>query len=185
DNAMRSLEASFAHLDDRLRRTEEQAREASAEGISGKLEEKFEMLGRELRQQIESVRTETAHTIARSEPRIDKLERALEKSNKRNARTLSKIGEQIGVFGEAVERRLVETEHRLREDAMQDRTLEARLREVENSGTEAIRKVAESVEQISLRLAERIEQSERRNADTAASLGKQLERLTERGPERR
>lgn len=180
DNAMRSLEASFAHLDDRLRRAEQQAREASAENISEKLDQKFESLGRELRERIDQVRAETAQSIENTSPRLDRLERALEKANKRNARTLGNIGEQIGLLGNAVERRLIETERRLREDAIQDRTLETRLREVETSSSEAIRKVAESVEQISLRLAERIEASESRNSEAAAALGREVAKLTER-----
>src|SRR5690606_34789761 len=136
DNAMRSLEASFAHLDDRLRTAERAQREAAPETLAEKLEQKFETLGRELRQQIDTVRSETAHTIAQTAPRLDTLERALEKSNKRNARTLSRLGDQIGVFGQTVDRRLAESERRLREDAMQDRTLETRLREVEHSSAD-------------------------------------------------
>ncbi len=180
DNAMRSLEASFAHLDDRLRKAEHQAHEASADNVADKLEQKFEALGRELRERIDEVRAETAQTIEASTPRLDRLERALEKSTKRNTRTLNKIGEQIGVLGQAVEKRLEDTERRLREDASQDRTLETRLREVENSSAEAIRKVAESVEQISIRLAERIETSEGRNADAVSTLSKEMAKLADR-----
>ncbi len=180
DNAMRSLEASFAHLDNRLRGTEEQIRQVSPEGVAETLERKFETLGRELRERIDQVRAEAAETIDKTAPRIDRLERALEKSDKRNRRTLNRIGEQIGVLGQAVERRLEDTERRLREDAIQDRSLETRLREVENSGAEAIRKVAEGVEQISMRLAERIEASELRNAEAVSTLGKEIARLADR-----
>jgi localization factor PodJL len=180
DNAVRSLEASFAHLDDRLRRTESQAEENPAQDIAATLEQKFEALGRELRERIDAARAETAQSIETASPRLDRLEHALQTANQRHARTLARIGQQIDILGAAVERRLDESERRLREDAIQDRALDTRLREVENSSAEAIRKVAESVEQISLRLTERIEGGERRNNEAAATLGREMARLAER-----
>lgn len=176
DNAVRALEASFANLDDRLKKAEE-----TAQAGGGDLDERFAALSGELKSMIEASRAETAKSLAEaaSDTRLDRLQKSLEESDRRHAETLAQIGDKIGQLGDAVEKRMRQTERRLSDEALQDRNMEARLREVETQSAAAVRRVSEEVEDVSSKLGARIAASEDRNAAAVASLSDQIESLRE------
>ncbi len=178
DNAVRALEASFANLDDRLKQTEE----AAAGGQGGRdLDERFALLSDELKSMIEASRADTAKSLAEaaSDTRLDRLQKSLEDSDKRHAETLVQIGDKIGQLGDAVEKRMHQTERQLRDEAVQDRNMEARLRDIETQSAAAVRQVGEEVEQVSNKLSARLAASEDRSAAAVASLSDQIESVRE------
>ncbi|WP_152485802.1 peptidoglycan-binding protein [Euryhalocaulis caribicus] len=181
DNAVRALEASFANLDDRLRGAETSIKENSETGVGDRLEKRFTDLSGDLRSMIEASRADMANQLekAASAPRLQRLEQSLSQSEQRHSDTLAKIGEQISLLGQTVEKRMDSAERRMRDEANQERGLETRLREVETNSTNAIRRIGDEVAQISERLSERLEASEARNAESISALGDRLERLRE------
>jgi len=106
-------------------------------------------------------KAETPQTPA-LDARLDKLEAALSRSQRRHDAVLAKIGEQVGKLGEAVDRRMESAERRMKEEVSQERGLETRLRELETNATGASRRLGDEVAKIAERLAERMDSMEGR-----------------------
>ncbi|WP_420472146.1 hypothetical protein [Brevundimonas sp. FT23042] len=196
--ALKGLERSFAHLDERLRAAEgrvepEGAREAA----------RFEKLAETLSRQVEANRTEMMRRLdtAQSENRMDRIERAvlalgeqLKASETRSAGAVEAMGREVlriaenlngrvgrieaGVdariekMGEALTRKVEGDMGRLAQGLQQG--LEQRLTAADDRHALALEKLGGEITRISDRLSERIAQSERRSQQALDDIGRRL-----------
>lgn len=192
--ALKGLERSFAHLDERLRAAEgrvepEGAREAA----------RFEKLAETLSRQVEANRTEMMRRLdtAESENRMDRIERAvlalgdqLKTSETRSAGAVEAMGREVLRIAENLNGRVGRIESNV--DARVEKLGEALTRKVEGDmgrlaqGLEqrltasddrhalALEKLGGEITRISDRLSERIAQSERRSQQALDDIGRRL-----------
>ncbi len=167
DNAVRTLEASFAAIDERLRQAEQSLRENGHDGLADTFNRRFRMLSEELTEAVAQTRSQLAAQIEAqaANPRLDQLESGLErlrarlaKTERRHAKTLQRIAGEVGKLGGVLEQRLAETE---RHTAMGlDQLLDARFRSFQNEHAAAIDKIGEGLSGAIARLENKLDEVE-------------------------
>ncbi|RZJ40903.1 MAG: hypothetical protein EON86_11510, partial [Brevundimonas sp.] len=196
--ALRGLERSFAHLDQRLRTAEARV---EPEGVREAA--RFEKLAETLSRQVEANRTEMMRRLdtAESENRMDRIERAvlslgdqLKASETRSAGAVEAMGREvlriaenlngrvgkieIGVdarvekLGDTLTRKVEGDMGRLAQGLQQG--LEQRLTASDDRHALALEKLGGEITRISDRLSERIAQSERRSQQALDDIGRRL-----------
>ncbi|WP_230974720.1 hypothetical protein [Brevundimonas vitis] len=198
--ALRSLERSFAGLDQRLRATEgrvepEGAREAA----------RFEKLAETLARQVDANRTEMMRRLdtAETEGRIDRIERAvlsigdqIKASERRGAQAVEAMGREVLRIAQNLNGRMktVEADGATRmaqlsgelagkidrEIGRLSQGLDQRLISADDRHALAIEKLGGEITRISDRLSDRIAQSERKSAQALDEIGKKLAEGSER-----
>ncbi len=192
--ALRGLERSFAHLDERLRAAEgrvepEGAREAA----------RFEKLAETLSRQVEGNRLEMMRRLdtAEADNRMDRIERAvmalgeqLKTSETRSAGAVEAMGREVLRIAENLNTRVgrIETDAPARFDKLGEaltrkvegdmgrlaQGLEQRLTAADDRHALALEKLGGEITRISDRLSERIAQSERRSQQALEDIGRRL-----------
>ena len=196
--ALRGLERSFAHLDQRLRTAEARV---EPEGVREAA--RFEKLAETLSRQVEANRAEMMRRLdtAESENRMDRIERAvlslgdqLKASETRSAGAVEAMGREvlriaenlngrvgkieIGVdarvekLGDTLTRKVEGDMGRLAQGLQQG--LEQRLTASDDRHALALEKLGGEITRISDRLSERIAQSERRSQQALDDIGRRL-----------
>jgi localization factor PodJL len=163
DNAVRTLEASFASLDERLRRTENTLNENGTAGLSETFNRRFKALGEELIQVVAQTRGQLASQIEAQSvsPRLEQYEASLrnvrshiEKSERRHADTLERIASEVGKLGGAIDQRFSNAE---RNTAISlDKMLDARFHEFQSDHATAIDKIGDGLTGAISRLEEKL-----------------------------
>ncbi|PHS28574.1 MAG: hypothetical protein COA85_03305 [Robiginitomaculum sp.] len=162
DNAVRTLEASFASVDERLRRTEKKLEENSAAGLSEIFNRRFKTLSEELIHVVAQTRGQLAAQIEAqaAAPRMEQFEASLREvrghianSERRHADTLERIAKEVGKLGGVMEHRFSEAE---RNTAISlDKMLDARFRDFQNDHATAIDKIGDGMTGAIARLEEK------------------------------
>jgi localization factor PodJL len=188
--ALRSLEGSFADLDDRLRRAESQLE------AGGSLEHRFEALAADLTQRVEQVRSDLSDRLApQADPRMDRVEGALREvagqvqaAEQRSAQAMERMGQEVGRLTDQMNQKVAQVESRSAdaigkvsgEMARIADAMERRLKRADVVQAEALEKLGSEIARITERLAERIANAERRSAQSMDDVGEQVARATER-----
>ncbi len=173
DNAVRTLEASFASVDDRLRQSEKKINENGSEALSDMFSRRFKSLSEELIHVVAQTRGQLASQIETQSaaPRLEQFETSLRevrgsitKTERRHADTLERIAGEVGKLGSAIEHRFSETE---RNTAIGlDKMLDGRFREFQNDHAVAIDKIGDGLTGAITRLEEKLNNVEmQRNAE--------------------
>jgi localization factor PodJL len=193
--AIRGLEASFAHLDERLAATE--VRGANA---SGKADASLEHLAISLSARVDEVRAEMAEKIrASADGRFDRMERTLTEMNghvqaaeRRSAQAIERMGHEVLRMAETLSRKVSDVEAHSAGAIKQvggevgriATVMETRLNHMDSAGAQALEKLGGEIARITERLAERIANAERRSAQAIDDVGDQMSRVSDRMQER-
>lgn len=192
--ALRGLERSFAHLDQRLR-----AAEGRVEPEGVREAARFEKLAETLSRQVESNRTEMMRRLdtAEADNRMDRIERAvmalgeqLKTSETRSAGAVEAMGREVLRIAENLNGRVAKIEHgadarfeKLGETLSRKvegdmgrlaQGLEQRLTAADDRHALALEKLGGEITRISDRLSERIAQSERRSQQALEDISRRL-----------
>lgn len=188
--ALRSLQASFAGLDQRLR-----AAESRSEPEGAREAARFEKLAETLSRQVEGNRTEMMRRLdtAESEGRMDRIERAVlaigdqvKTSEERSARAVEAMGREVLRIAQNLNGRVqsieAETPARFEQLSRKVETdmgrlaqgVEQRLTATDDRHAIALEKLGGEITRISDRLSERIAQSERRSQQALDDIGRRL-----------
>ena len=152
NNAVRTLEASFAAIDERLCRAEQTLQDNGGNGLAKTFKRRFKALSEELIQGVAQSRAQLAAQIEAhsAAPRLDQLEGSLGRVRERiaeterhHAETLERIAGEVGKLGGALEHRLTESERRTAIDL--DQMLDARFRGFQNDHAAAIDKIGDGL----------------------------------------
>lgn len=160
---------------------------------------RFDHLAGELAEVIRSTRSDFARQIEQAAKQGDagELRRALEQAEARIASAeqrqsdqLSRIGEQIGKLARAMERRLDESDRRLesrlmdaergRRQSADQAAIEARLAQVREENSAAVKRMGEEVAKLGTSLADRVQQAERRSAEAMQAAGERMAQVVEK-----
>jgi localization factor PodJL len=199
-DALRTLEQSFASLDQRMRAAESGPR---AEGTGDAA--RFEKLAETLSRQVETNRAEMMRRLdaAAAEGRVDRVERAVlaigeqvQASERRSAQAVEAMGKEVLRIAQNLNQRMVKAEddggrrfQSLGEDLSRQveqdmvklaQGVEQRLVRSEDRHALAIEKLGGEITKISERLAERISDSERRSAQALDDIGERLKRSSDK-----
>ncbi len=160
NDTARTLETSFARLDERLRALETRNTNDNVE-----LERRFERLQDDVSRIVTDLRDQVGSTGIR-----------VEDADRRQADSMARLGDEISRLAQAIDQRLTESERRA-EEARQDRrseeTLNHRIDEVRQENKESMRRMADEVTRLGRSLADRIQRSEERST-------KAVEQVTDR-----
>ncbi|MDR3509284.1 MAG: peptidoglycan-binding protein [Caulobacteraceae bacterium] len=187
--ALRSLETSFATLDDRL-----QSAEQRLEG--GVSEAGLEQLAASLSARVDAARAEMAEKIRdTADGRFDHMDRTLQEmtghvqaAERHSAQAIERMGHEVLRMADVLGRRVQEVETRSA-DAIQQvggevsrlaDTMETRFARSDAAGAQALEKLGGEIARITDRLAERIADAERRSAQAIDDVGEQLTRASDR-----
>jgi len=159
--ALKTLQTTFAALDERLRSVEVAG--PAPEGYGARLE----VLAATLSERVDAARAEMAERMsATADARFDRMERALGEmtehvrdAEQRSAQAIEQLGGEVGRIAAAVETKFA------RADSVQALALE---------------KLGAEITRITERLSDRISHSERRSAMAIDDVGEQVARITER-----
>ena len=189
-SALRSLETSFASLDQRLIATEQRVDDGRENDFG------LRQLASNLSERVDAVRTEMAEKIRdTADGRFDRMERTLEAMNshvqnaeRRSAQAIERMGHEVlrmaDVLGrkvEGVESRSADAIEQVSGEVKRMATvMETRLAQADNFGAQALEKLGGEIARITERLAERIGDAERRSAQAMDDVGDQLARVTDR-----
>ena len=192
-DAIRGLEASFAHLDERLAATE--ARGGGHGADSG-----LERLAVSLSARVDAARAEMAEKIrASADGRFDRMEQTLAEMNghvqaaeRRSAQAIERMGHEVLRMAETLGRKVNDVEHSSAGAIQQvsgevgriATVMESRLNQIDTTGAQALEKLGGEIARITERLAERIANAERRSAQAIDDVGDQMTRASERMQER-
>lgn len=193
-DALRGLERSFAHLDQRLRAAESRV---EPEGVREAA--RFEKLAETLSRQVESNRTEMMRRLdtAEADNRMDRIERAvtalgeqLKTSETRSAGAVEAMGREVLRIAENLNGRVgrIETDAPARFEKLGEalsrkvegdmgrlaQGLEQRLTAADDRHALALEKLGGEITRISDRLSERIAQSERRSQQALEDISRRL-----------
>ncbi|PHR60006.1 MAG: hypothetical protein COA47_08115 [Robiginitomaculum sp.] len=159
DNAIRTLEASFVNLDERLRGTENSIDQNSDSGLSEKFDRQFSQISNELVKVVAETRGQLAAQIEAhaANPKLGQVEdglahvrRKFASTENRHANTLEQIALAVSKLGSAVENRLRESEQRS----------DTRLDTLRQDQATALDKVGQSMAEVVERLEARFDQAE-------------------------
>ncbi|WP_394693966.1 peptidoglycan-binding protein [Hyphobacterium sp.] len=192
NDAASAFEQSVARIDARLRSLE--SRPFSAD--NGDLDRRFDLLSDELARVVADTRAQVARELedAVSEPRVERLERALKSAETRiaaaetsHSESLSRIGLEITRLARVMDDRISESEKKaeaLHNTDKADRELAQRFDAVRNENREAIQKLGEDVSALGRSLGERVEKSESRAAEAIETATKSMSEAVARLEER-
>jgi localization factor PodJL len=161
DNAIKTLEASFVSVDERMKQAEGLIRDNSDSGLSEKFDQRFAMISNELVKVVAETRGQLAAQIEAqaANPKLDQLEDGLDQirgkfaqTEKRHADTLEQIAIAVSKLGNAVESRLAQTEAHT----------DSRLEELQQEQASALEGVGRSMTEVAERLEARFEQQDAR-----------------------
>jgi len=173
NDAASAFEQSVARIDTRIRSLE--TRPFSAD--NGDLDRRFDLLSDELARVVADTRAQVARELedAVSEPRVERLERALKSAETRIAATetthsesLSRIGLEITRLARVMDDRITESEKKaeaLHHNDKSDREIAQRFDAVRNENRDAIKQLGEDVSALGQSLNARVENSETRAAE--------------------
>ncbi len=159
DNAIRTLEASFVNLDQRLRGTENSIDQNSDSGLAEKFDRQFSQISNELVKVVAETRGQLAAQIEThaANPKLAQMEDGLAhvrskfaSTENRHANTLEQIAVAVSKLGNAVENRLRESEQRT----------DTRLDGLRQDQAVALDKVGQSMAEVVERLEARFDQAE-------------------------
>lgn len=192
--ALRGLERSFAHLDQRLR-----AAESRVEPEGAREAARFEKLAETLARQVDANRAEMMRRLdtAESENRMDRIERAVlalgeqvKASETRSAGAVEAMGREVLRIAENLNGRVgrIEADGAARFEKMGEaltrkvegdmgrlaQGLEQRLTAADDRHALALEKLGGEITRISDRLSERIAQSERRSQQALEDISRRL-----------
>ena len=187
--ALKGLEVSFAHLDERLG-----AAESRIEGRGSELG--LERIAASLSDRVDAARAEMAEKIRVSaDGRFDRMERTLAEMNghvqaaeRRSAQAIERMGHEVLRMAETLGRRVNDVEQTTASSMQQvtgemsriANTMDARLTQFDAAGAQALEKLGGEIARITERLAERIANAERRSAQAIDDVGDQMTRVSER-----
>jgi localization factor PodJL len=187
--ALRGLEVSFAHLDERLG-----VAESKVEGRGSELG--LEHLAASLTNRVDAARAEMAEKIrASADGKFDRMERTLAEMNghvqaaeRRSAQAIERMGHEVLRMAETLGRRVGEVEHTAASSMQQvtgemsriANAMDTRLTQFDAGGAQALEKLGGEIARITERLAERIANAERRSAQAIDDVGDQMTRVSER-----
>jgi len=166
DNALRTLEASFLNVNERLKASEVALSQNSDSGLSAKFDQRFSLISNELIKVVAETRGQLAAQIEAqaANPKLAQMETALLRvrqkfaaTENRHASTLEQIAVVVSKLGEAVESRLQTSEQRT----------ETRLVDLQQDQAAALEKVGRSMTQVAERLEARFAQTDKAEADKA------------------
>lgn len=188
--AVRALESSFTHLDDRLQ---------LAEGkLGGDREARFEKLAEDLSARVEDARNELIRrfdSAVTDTGRFDQVDRAIadlsgyvQAAEQRSAQAVEKMGHEVLRIAQNLNRRMTGVEQAGAETMRQAQgemarmaqAVENRLRGSEDSHAKALERLGGEIANISERLSERIAHSERRSALAADDMGERIGRIADK-----
>lgn len=182
NDAASAFEQSVARIDTRLRSLE--SRPFSTD--TGDLDRRFDLLSDELARVVADTRAQVARELedAVSEPRVERLERALKTAETRidaaetsHSESLSRIGLEITRLARVMDDRITESEKKaeaLHNTDKADRELAQRFDSVREENREAIRKLGEDVSALGQSLNARVEKSESRAAEAIETATKSM-----------
>jgi localization factor PodJL len=187
--ALKGLEVSFAHLDERLG-----VAESKVEGRGSELG--LEHLAASLTSRVDAARAEMAEKIrASADGKFDRMERTLAEMNghvqaaeQRSAQAIERMGHEVLRMAETLGRRVGEVEHTAASSMQQvtgemsriAQAMDTRLTQFDAGGAQALEKLGGEIARITERLAERIANAERRSAQAIDDVGDQMTRVSER-----
>lgn len=192
NDAASAFEQSVARIDARLRSLE--SRPFSTD--TGDLDRRFDLLSDELARVVADTRAQVARELedAVSEPRVERLERALKTAETRiaaaetsHSESLSRIGLEITRLARVMDDRISESEKKseaLHNTDRADRELAQRFDSVREENREAIRKLGEDVSALGQSLNARVEKSESRAAEAIETATKSMSEAVARLEER-
>lgn len=195
--AAETLAHSHERLEERLRALEGRAGQAVG---ADEINQRFELLGRELADLIRETRKDCARQIAElnaSGTAAPQLERALEAAEARLTRAetrqsdaLARIGQEVSRLARAVDKRIEQAERRLerkfndvesRREGRESRAdFETRLERVRAENTEAVRRIGEQMARLGESLADRVHQAEARSAHAVEQAGERMAQVVEK-----
>jgi len=175
NDTTRTLETAFARLDERLRALETRNSSDTVE-----LERRFDRMSDDVARIIGDIKSQQTASAGR----IDETER-------RQADSLSRLGDEISRLAQAIDQRLTESEHRAetaRRDRRSEEALNSRIDTVRQENRENMRRMGEEVTRLGRSLAERISRSEEQSANAVeaatSKMTEALERFEKTQPER-
>ena len=192
NDAASAFEQSVARIDARLRSLE--SRPFSTD--TGDLDRRFDLLSDELARVVADTRAQVARELedAVSEPRVERLERALKTAETRiaaaetsHSESLSRIGLEITRLARVMDDRISESEKKaeaLHNTDRADRELAQRFDSVRAENREAIRKLGDDVSALGQSLNARVEKSESRAAEAIETATKSMSEAVARLEER-
>lgn len=167
DAAIRTLEASFVSIDNRLQSAETNLAQNSDIGLSKKFDDQFSLISRELVKVVAETRGQLAAQIeahaanpklAQMDDAINSMQQKFADTESRHASTLEKIAVAVAKLGDAVEGRLEKSE----------RQTEDKIVEMQHSTAEALDKVGHSMTEVAKRLEARLDNIDQKEKDKAA-----------------
>ncbi len=193
--AAEALVQSQERLDERLRTLESKG-PVGADDIN----QRFELLGRELAGLIRETREDCARRVAevasagvdgqRMERALEAAEARLSQAENRQSDALNRIGEEVARLARAVDRRIEEAERRLeqkltdtadRQDSTRSKAeFDSRLERVRDENTAAVRRIGEQMARLGENLADRVQQAELRSAAAVEQAGERMAQVVEK-----
>jgi localization factor PodJL len=186
--AIKTLESSFSHLDDRLRSTETR--------LDADRETRFDKLAGDLSQRVDEARSELIRRFdTTADGRFDQVDRGLaelaghvQTAEKRSAQAIERMGHEVLRIAQNLNRRMTGVErssaHAVErvggEMARVAHAVENRLRKADETHVHALEKLGADIANISERLSERIAHSERRSALSADDVGERIGRVADK-----
>jgi localization factor PodJL len=180
--AIRSLESSFAQLDERLRAAEGRLGDDGREG-------RLERLADELSARFDESRAELIrHFDAAAEGRAGQLERALGElgaqvgaAEQRSAQAIDKMGHEVLRIAQNLNRRMTGVEQASAQSVERvAQAVEQRMRRSDGAHAQALEKLGGEIARISEKLTERIVHAERRSAQAVDDVGERIGRLADK-----
>ncbi len=186
--AIRTLESSLIHLDERLKSTETR--------LDADRETRFEKLAGDLSQRVEEARSELVRRFdTAADGRFDQVDRSLaelsghvQAAETRSAQAIERMGHEVLRIAQNLNRRMTGVE-RSSSQAVERvggemtrvaNAVETRLRQADSMQAQHLEKLGQEIARISERLTERIAHSERRNALTADDVGERIGRVADK-----
>jgi localization factor PodJL len=196
--AVRSLEASFADLDSRVRISEARARDTD---VVGEVDRRFQSLAADLSNRVDASRAEFAERLRgvadSAKPNAAKLgalEAALRdltgqvgQAERKSAQAIDRIGREVVTIAHSLGERIAGVEarstaavqHMGGEMARISNVIDSRLMHADTTQAEALEKLGGEIARIAERLTERIAASDKRAADSLDAAAGKFARLTD------
>jgi localization factor PodJL len=187
-DAIRALEGSFSHLDERLGTAEAR--------LGAERDQRFETLASELSKRVESARGELLrHFDEAADGRFDRIERAIgdltghvEVAEKRSAEAIEHMGREVVRIARNLDTRMTGVEHASARGVAETRgelgriaeVVEHRFRRNEDGHAQALERLGQEIGKISEKMSERIASAERRAAMVADEVGDRLAQTADR-----
>lgn len=186
-SAIRALEGTFSHLDERLGRAEHR--------LGADRETRFEKLAEDLSSRVEKARSDLLSQLdAAAGGRLDRIERALgdlggqvEIAEKRSAEAIEHMGREVVRIARNLDTRMSGVEQAAARGVAETRNelgrvaaaVEHRFQSAETSHAQALERLGQEIGKISEKMSERIAAAERRAAIAAEEAGERLNRTAD------